>query len=125
MTAVLCPIDGSTIDHVEAMDEAAVGRAFETAQAAADDWRRTAPHLRGRVMALYLMVFMGGTPLGSPFIGWLGQQFGARWTLIGGGGLTLLGVLLSIGLFLRARAGLPRADADVRTGSRETIGSTA
>ena len=37
-------------------------------------------------MALYLMVFMGGTPIGSPFIGWVGEQFGARWTLIGGGG---------------------------------------
>ena len=46
----------------------------------------TAPALRGRVMALYLMVFMGGTPIGSPFIGWLGEQFGARWTLIAGGG---------------------------------------
>ena len=40
-------------------------------------------------MALYLMVFMGGTPIGSPFIGWIGEQFGARWTLIGGGGLTI------------------------------------
>ena len=63
----------------------------------------TAPHLRGRVMALYLMVFMGGTPIGSPFIGWLGETFGARWTLIGGGGLTLLGVLLSVALFTRSR----------------------
>ena len=34
----------------------------------------TAPGLRGRVMALYLMVFMGGTPLGSPFIGWIGER---------------------------------------------------
>jgi MFS family permease len=63
----------------------------------------TAPHLRGRVMALYLMVFMGGTPIGSPFIGWLGEQFGARWTLIGGGGITVLGVLLSVAVFARGR----------------------
>ncbi|KQT94881.1 MFS transporter [Marmoricola sp. Leaf446] len=63
----------------------------------------TAPHLRGRVMALYLMVFMGGTPIGSPFIGWLGETFGARWTLVGGGGLTLLGVLVSVALFARSR----------------------
>ena len=41
--------------------------------------------LRGRVMALYMMIFMGGTPLGSPFIGWIGEEFGARWTLIAGG----------------------------------------
>ena len=63
----------------------------------------TAPALRGRVMALYLMVFMGGTPLGSPFIGWLGETFGARWTLVGGGALTLAGVLLSVAVFARAR----------------------
>ncbi len=61
------------------------------------------PGLRGRVMALYLMVFMGGTPLGSPFIGWIGETFGARWTLIGGGGLTILGVLLSVALFTRGK----------------------
>jgi MFS family permease len=54
----------------------------------------TAPaHLRGRIMAIYLMVFMGGTPLGSPLIGWLADQFGARWSLIGGGIGTLVGTL--------------------------------
>ena len=68
----------------------------------------TAPGLRGRVMALYLMVFMGGTPLGSPFIGWIGHQFGARWTLIGGGGLTILGVLVAAAVFTRGRADLDR-----------------
>lgn len=68
----------------------------------------TAPHLRGRVMALYLMVFMGGTPLGSPFVGWIGQQYGARWTLIAGGSLTILGVLASVLVFARGRAALGR-----------------
>ena len=38
--------------------------------------------MRGRVMALYMTVFMGGTPLGAPIIGSVGEQFGARWTLI-------------------------------------------
>jgi MFS family permease len=51
------------------------------------------PALRGRVMALYAMVLMGGTPVGAPVIGWIGQTFGPRWTLIGGGALTMLGVL--------------------------------
>jgi MFS family permease len=51
------------------------------------------PLLRGRVMALYAMVLMGGTPVGAPVIGWIGQVFGPRWTLIGGGALTILGVL--------------------------------
>jgi MFS family permease len=68
----------------------------------------TAPGLRGRVMALYLMVFMGGTPLGSPFIGWIGEQFGARWTLLVGGGLTIIGVLLSVAVFSRGKGMLQR-----------------
>ncbi|WP_337189787.1 MFS transporter [Ornithinimicrobium cavernae] len=41
-----------------------------------------APEVRGRVMALYMAVFMGGTPLGSPFIGWIGETLGARWTVL-------------------------------------------
>ncbi len=41
--------------------------------------------MRGRVMALYMMIFIGGTPLGAPLIGWVGEEFGARWTLILGG----------------------------------------
>ncbi|MFI7585631.1 MFS transporter [Spongisporangium articulatum] len=48
-----------------------------------------APELRGRVMALYMAIFMGGTPIGAPIIGWIGETFGARWT-IGFGGLTSL-----------------------------------
>jgi MFS family permease len=49
--------------------------------------------MRGRVMALYMMIFIGGTPLGAPLIGWIGEAFGARWTLILGGLLTGLGVV--------------------------------
>jgi MFS family permease len=54
------------------------------------------PALRGRVMALYMMVLWGGTPIGSPLLGWVGEVLGARWTLIGGGGLTVLGVIFSV-----------------------------
>jgi MFS family permease len=50
-------------------------------------------HMRGRIMALYMMVLMGGTPVGAPVIGWVGEAFGARWTLIIGGGVTLLAVI--------------------------------
>lgn len=59
--------------------------------------------IRGRVMALYLMVFMGGTPIGAPVIGWVGEMFGARWTLILGGVLTVLGVAVAAGLYHMAR----------------------
>jgi MFS family permease len=63
----------------------------------------TAPAMRGRVMALYMMVFQGGTPLGSPVVGWVGGTFGARWTLIGGGAVTILGVLVAVLIFTGGR----------------------
>jgi len=63
------------------------------------------PTMRGRVMALYMTVLMGGTPIGSPFIGWVGQEFGARWSLIVGGALTVLGTVGSVIYFSR-RQGL-------------------
>ncbi len=44
-----------------------------------------APEFRGRVMAIYLTVFLGGTPLGAPIIGWLGETVGPRSGLLIGG----------------------------------------
>jgi len=58
------------------------------------------PEMRGRVAALYLMIFMGGTPLGAPLLGVIGELFGARWTLIGGGLITLAGLVLSLAVFM-------------------------
>lgn len=42
------------------------------------------PQMRGRVMALYMAIFLGGTPLGAPMIGWIGSAYGARWTILVG-----------------------------------------
>jgi len=36
------------------------------------------PQARGRVMALYGIVFLGSTPIGAPIAGWLGQLLGPR-----------------------------------------------
>jgi MFS family permease len=71
----------------------------------------TAPTMRGRVMALYMMLVMGGTPVGAPIVGWVGATFGARWTLIGGGLMSVFGILLAVVLFhgLRGRPVLGRA----------------
>lgn len=44
------------------------------------------PGMRGRVIAIRLAVFAGGTPLGAPIVGWVANHFGARWAL-GVGGL--------------------------------------
>ncbi|MBK8470294.1 MAG: MFS transporter [Actinomycetales bacterium] len=51
------------------------------------------PVMRGRVVALYMAIFMGGTPLGAPLIGRLGDWAGPRWTIAVGSiavGLTLV-----------------------------------
>ena len=53
----------------------------------------TDPAFRGRVMSLYMMVLMGSTPLGSPLVGWIGETFGARWS-IGVGAIASLVVAL-------------------------------
>ena len=66
------------------------------------------PEMRGRVMSLYLAIFMGGTPLGAPLIGWIGATYGARWTILVGSVADLL-VLIAVGAYLvlhRRREGL-------------------
>jgi MFS family permease len=76
------------------------------------------PALRGRVMALYMTIVMGGTPLGSPIIGWIAQHLGARWSLFIGGTLTILGVLLALAVYARLRGGMRNVLTPVdRTGS--------
>jgi MFS family permease len=67
--------------------------------------------MRGRVMALYMMIFIGGTPLGAPFIGWVGEVAGARWTLLVGGLATFVGVSLASVLYLRHHRRLVGAQA--------------
>jgi MFS family permease len=57
------------------------------------------PQMRGRILALYFMAFMGGTPVGAPAIGWLSERFGAPWGLIGGG-IVCLAVSLAAGVVL-------------------------
>lgn len=80
-----------------------------------------APAVRGRVMAFYLMVFMGGTPVGSPLIGWIGETFGARWTLIGGGLVTVVGIALAAAVHVW----LERARADRAAPLAVTTGTSA
>jgi hypothetical protein len=72
-------------------------------------------------MALYMMIFIGGTPVGAPVVGWVGESMGARWTLILGGGLTIVGVLASAAVFLWGRSAGPAAtSADFGEGQRTT-----
>ncbi|MDR6436899.1 MFS family permease [Paenarthrobacter nicotinovorans] len=37
--------------------------------------------MRGRVMSLYMAIFMGGTPIGAPLVGWVANVGGPRWSV--------------------------------------------
>jgi MFS family permease len=51
---------------------------------------QAAPEMRGRVLALQAMLFLGSTPVGGPIVGFIAQQFGARYA-IGVGAIAALG----------------------------------
>jgi len=46
---------------------------------------RADPSMRGRVLALQAIVFLGSTPIGGPILGWVCQQYGARTGVMVGG----------------------------------------
>src|SRR5207248_11173942 len=54
-----------------------------------------APHMRGRVLALWSLVFLGSTPIGGPLVGWISQAFSPRWALGTGG----IATIVAIGVF--------------------------
>jgi len=80
------------------------------------------PELRGRVMALYMTIVMGGTPIGSPLIGAIGEHLGARWTLAAGGLLTLLGVALAVGVYAVMTGGWHHLAREVRREHDRAVG---
>ncbi len=64
------------------------------------------PAVRGRVMGIYLLVFLGGAPLGSPLIGWTAEKFGVRPTLAGCGLITVFAALFAFQRY-RHKVGVP------------------
>jgi MFS family permease len=85
----------------------------------------TDPELKGRVMAIYMTIVMGGTPIGAPVIGWIGETYGARWTLIVGGVLVLVGVVLALLVYRVAASDADRRPPSTREGSPATAASSA
>jgi MFS family permease len=75
----------------------------------------TDPVMRGRVMSLYMMVFVGGTPIGGPVMGWVTDTYGARVGFMSGGLISALAAA-GVGLALARAAGL-RPQVDLRRGS--------
>ncbi|WP_188756806.1 MFS transporter [Microbacterium album] len=92
-----------------------VGFAVVTTLTTANGYVQTTtdPSVRGRVLALYMAVLMGGTPLGAPVVGWVAAEFGPRVAILVGaaGGLVACGigvtwVIASGRLHRRASGGL-------------------
>ena len=72
----------------------------------------TEPALRGRVLALYMAVIMGSTPVGAPIAGWVADAFGPRAAIMLGG--TAGFVACAIGVIWVATSGRLRRDENRR-----------
>jgi MFS family permease len=68
------------------------------------------PDMRGRVFALYLMVFLGGSALAGPVLGAIGQALGARWMMAIAGAGGSVGILIASAWYARQQV---RADSPV------------
>jgi len=79
---------------------------------------RVPPHMRGRVLALQATAFLGSTPIGAPITGWIGDEFGAGWSIAYGGLVALACVAVaSLTLRERRRAGAQEPAVDQPDGS--------
>jgi MFS family permease len=72
------------------------------------------PAMRGRVMALYAVVFLGSTPIGGPLTGWLAEALGPRSGLVLGGLAALAAAALARAAFARLTAPISSPDLDER-----------
>jgi len=84
---------------------------------------RAAPEMRGRVMALWAVAFLGTTPIGGPIIGWIGERFGPRWGL-GLGAVATMSAGLWAAHALRPRA-VPAPPASIAAQSGADLESPA
>ncbi|MFN5558763.1 MAG: MFS transporter [Rhodoluna sp.] len=57
----------------------------------------TDSNMRGRVMGIYLMIFMGGTPIGSPLVGFMAAAFGIR------GAIVVCGIIVAVAALIIRR----------------------
>ena len=64
---------------------------------------RTSPAMRGRVLALYLAIFVGGTPIGAPIVGWVANAFGPRWALGVAAAAGFAAAAIGLGYLVRER----------------------
>ena len=87
---------------------------------------RAAPELRGRVMALWAVAFLGTTPVGGPIIGYIGEHAGPRVGLAVGGSAALVASLVGWWFLVRGDRDVEAVAADEpRAGALVTAGSPA
>ncbi|WP_167149888.1 MFS transporter [Actinomyces sp. ZJ308] len=55
----------------------------------------TEPAMRGRVLSIYMMFFLGSTPVGAPLIGWVADAWGPRTAIAVGGLSAVLAALVA------------------------------
>jgi MFS family permease len=83
------------------------------------------PEMRGRVMALWALAWLGSTPVGGPVVGWVGQELGARWSLVIGGVPTILCGLLAYPMLAAVDRRLDRSRAAEVAEAREPVRASA
>ena len=66
----------------------------------------TDPAMRGRVLAILMAIFAGGTPLGAPIVGWVADRFGPRWSLGVGSAAGIVSTLIGL-WYLARQSGTP------------------
>ncbi len=71
----------------------------------------TEPFMRGRVMAIYLAIALGGTPVGGPILGWVADRFGPRWALAVGAASGFAAAIVGIHYLAKYRGLRLRVDA--------------
>ena len=73
---------------------------------------RADPSMRGRVLALQAIVFLGSTPIGGPILGWVCQHFGARFGVLVGGLSAIVAGIYGMNA-VRVKAATTSASVDV------------
>jgi MFS family permease len=76
------------------------------------------PALRGRVMALYSVVFLGSTPIGAPLVGWIAEVAGPRTSLV-------VGAAAALGAAAWARWAFARVAAPPAPPAADSCGSSS
>jgi MFS family permease len=88
----------------------------------------TEPSMRGRVMAIYIAIALGGTPIGAPIVGWVADAYGPRWALAVGAAGCFVAAIVGIHYLtkyrhLRVRIEAGRLRFSIDDGDSEVVSS--